>query len=530
MGSAGTPKSGRTLGLRWSGEGSADLRSRLNGYTLRRAVLAGIAIGAFVVGIAAASAVLEGEVDPGFVVDATGSRVEAVTPAGYAWQGGVRTGQAVVAIGAADEPGGWRLETTDGTGHFVVVEATANDGLAATWALAAGSLGIGGVALLLLRARRQWVLPAAAIAFVVAGPPLVQSGNVALATLDLAFAALVPTGWAIERLPGGTAKSAVMGAGLAGFVAIWAVARSTGTGGVDSLEWARQSLGTWGSGVLVLDRVLALRAGGPMLLTRPRPFDVAAVALVAGGALALVTLFPLPPLVIAGLAAAAVIAIPTMRRRLRPIENALLADVRAQAAVEATEQERGRLARELHDVPLQELFGVIRRLEVKPGAEAESDDLRALASHLRNVAIDLRPPVLDDLGLPAALEYLAEGATGPVCPVVAEISDGTGIARAQRPPEAVELAMFRIAMEAVANAVAHAGATQIRVAAAVEPKRVELRIIDNGTGLDPTAAKDSVRRRHMGLNSMHRRADAIDADFAIKATKSGTTVEAVWQS
>jgi len=296
------------------------------------------------------------------------------------------------------------------------------------------------------------------------------------------------------------------------------------------LDWIRANVATWGTGLVVLDRVASFGSGDPMLLaTRPRPFDVAVVAVVAGGALALVSLFALPPLVVAVAAAAAVLAIPTARRRLRPLENALLADVRAQAAAEATEEERGRLARELHDVPLQELFGVIRRLEVKPGTEAESDDLRALASHLRNVAIDLRPPVLEDLGLPAALEYLAEGANSPERPIVAEIIDRAGIVRSQRPPDAVELAMFRIAMEAVTNAVAHSGADSIRISAIVEPRRVELRVADDGAGLDPAAAKAALKAKHMGLSSMRRRADAIDADFSIHAGGAGTTIEAVWQ-
>jgi len=265
-------------------------------------------------------------------------------------------------------------------------------------------------------------------------------------------------------------------------------------------------------------------------VTRPRPFDVAAVALIAGAALALVSIFAVPLFAVVLLAALAVVAIPTFRRQLRPLENVLLSDVREQAAVSAVEAERGRVARELHDVPLQELFGIIRRLEVKPGTEAESDDLRALASHLRNVAIDLRPPVLDDLGLAAALDYLAEGASTPDLPVRAQVEDGTGLARTKRPPEQVELAFYRIATEAVTNALAHSRATEIRVVADVRPKRIELEVVDNGAGLDPAAAKAAARQKHMGLSSMRRRAEAIDADFSINATRQGTTVRAVWQA
>jgi signal transduction histidine kinase len=450
-------------------------------------------------------------------------------PTGLAWRLGIRPGQVVVDQRAADDPGGWRLETTDGSRTFLVDEATANQDLLQELPLAVAAVIAGAAALLLLRARRSWVLPASCLAFVLAAMPLVEGGNAGLAEVELAVAAIVPAGWTIGRLPGGRLKDVVLGLGLLAFTLGWVYAREAPLAAADGLEWARQNLSTWGTGLVVLDRVVAIRTGNPVPLIRPRPFDVAALGLVSGGALALVYLAALPPVFIAVVAAIAVLAIPTLRRRLRPVEDALLADVRAQAAAEASEEERGKLARELHDVPLQELFGVIRRLEVKPGTEAESDDLRALASHLRNVAINLRPPVLDDLGLPAALEFLAEGARSDDRRVVAEIRDGTGLAREERPPEPVELALFRIAAEAVTNAVAHSGATEIRMTASVEPARVDLRISDNGGGLNPEAARAALRQKHMGLNSMRRRAEAIDADFRIQATRQGTTIETVWQ-
>jgi two-component system NarL family sensor kinase len=530
MAREGTGKSGRTLALPLSVEGSADLSKQWDGYTLRRAAVAAVAIGAFVAGVAASAVVVEGEVDPGVVADPSGSSIEFVAPSGLAWRFGLRPGQRVVSISRSDAPGGWRIESTDGFANYVIDQATADGALAATWPLSAGSLATGAFALLFLRARRRWVLPAGSLALLLAGPSLESSGSSILAVVDLGASALLPCLWLASRAPGRAARVTISAVAM-GFLAGWAYARVSALPGVENFDWVRANVATWGTGAIVLDRVAALRSGDAMLLgTRPRPFDVAAIAVVAGGALAVVSLSALPPLAVAVAAAGAVLAIPTARRRLRPLENALLADVRAQAAAEATEEERGRLARELHDVPLQELFGVIRRLEVKPGTEAESDDLRALASHLRNVAIDLRPPVLEDLGLPAALEYLAEGTSGPGRPVVAEIADHAGIVRAQRPPEAVELAMFRIAMEAVANALAHSGAASIHVSAIVEPRRVELRIADNGAGLDPEAARAALKAKHMGLTSMRRRADAIDADFSIRAGQTGTTVEAIWRA
>ncbi len=530
MANTGRAKAGRTLAGRLRIEGSADLSRLLAGYTLRRTALAGVALASFMAGIAASSAVLQGEADPGVVAGMPGSYITAVSPTGFAWRDGVRPGQLVISLTAADDPGGWRLQTTDGSAFFVSEAAQANTGLRASLPLVLAALGISLAAVLLLRARRRWVLPTASIALLLASYSLALHGNPMLSTLGLGAAAFVPAGWIVARLPGGIIKSALLALALLGFLAAWGVARLDALGDYDSLDWIRGNLALWGTAALVLERAAVWRtAGDPMPLIRPRPFDVAALALIAGGALALVNLFAISPVLIAVAAAGAVVAVPRLRRTLQPLEKALLADVREQAASQAAELERGKLARELHDVPLQELFGVIRRLEIKPGTESESDDLRALASHLRNVAIELRPPVLDDLGLAAALEYLADGATRPECPVLAEVGNHAGLGRAQRPPEEVELAMFRIATEAVGNALAHSGASRIVLRAEVDPSRVDLTVSDDGGGLEAAAARAASRQRHMGLSSMRHRAEAIDAELQISGSRSGTHVRVVWQ-
>jgi signal transduction histidine kinase len=270
--------------------------------------------------------------------------------------------------------------------------------------------------------------------------------------------------------------------------------------------------------------------GQPVRMLRPRLFDVLVVAGLALATFVTGAVLRLPPLVTALLLLVVLVVVPALRRRLgRPIEELLLGDVRQQAAAEASEAERARLARELHDVPLQELAAVIRRLEILPGAESESEDLRSLAGHLRNVATELRPPVLDDLGLPAALDFLAEEAATPGLPVTAEVVDATGFGADRRPPTEVELAMFRIASEAVGNAVRHSGGSEVRVRAMVAPDRVELAISDDGTGIATGAARDAARRKRLGLASMRRRAEAIDAELSIDSTR-GTTIRVVWQA
>jgi signal transduction histidine kinase len=521
-------KPGRTLG--WLNKGPAGLRRIAPGYTLRRAAVTGIAIGAFTAGLAASSAALRGEADAGVVPDLPGGGIGSVSPTGFAWRDGIRQGQIVVALTSADEPGGWRLETLDGQRRFVSEASRADAGLRASLPLALVALVAGGLGLLLLRTRRQWLLPVAAVAFVAASVPLGLQGNPALSTGVLGAAGLVPASWAISRLRGGRPKDVALGLAAVAGLSSWALARLGGWTVYDEIESLRATFSMWGTAAFIVDRaVLPTLGGEPIQVIRPGFVDVVAVALLTGGALASLVLFEVPPIVVATFVGLAILARQVLRHQLRLIEDALLADVRAQAQAEGVEGERGRLARELHDVPLQELIGVIRRLDVLPGAEAESDDLRALAGHLRNVAVELRPPVLDDLGLPAALEYLAEQTTSEERPIVAVTKADTSPSAASRPPADVELAMFRIATEAVTNAVRHAGASAIEIRAEVEPTRVELVVTDDGSGFDAGAAS-SARGKHIGLSSMRRRAQAIDADLSITAESPGTRVRALWQA
>jgi signal transduction histidine kinase len=287
----------------------------------------------------------------------------------------------------------------------------------------------------------------------------------------------------------------------------------------------------WGGLALLADRaVVPILRGESIGVMRPRIFDVAVIAACAALGLVLMNLH-VDTLVVVTMLVGVMVVLPSTRKRIgEPIEDALFGDVREAAAAEAAEAERARLARDLHDVPLQELVAVIRRLEIMPGTEAESEDLRNLAGHLRNVATELRPPVLDDLGLPAALDYLAEESTSNALPVSADIVDETGFGAERRPPADVELAMYRIASEAVGNAVRHSGGTRVRIGGSVAPGRVELTVADDGAGLAPNAAHEAAKRKRMGLASMRRRAQAIDAELSIDGSTRGTQVRVAWQA
>jgi signal transduction histidine kinase len=520
---------GKTLGL---AQGLAGLSPADLGYKVRRSALTALATGALIAGLSATSVALQGVADPGVTYDESGTIVLAVNHFGFAWQYGVRPGDVVVSTVAVDE-GGWTMVTRDPAGNTHTADGiAAYAGVAATLPVGAIALVLSILAVLFLSTRRRWVVPTASLALLAASVPLDAQGGSDLATVVLAGAAIVPAINIGRRIPIAIAVRVALVAVLLVFVGTWAYARLADATAYEGLESARSSIAFWGALALSADRaVVPILRGETIGVIRPRLFDVAVIAAFALVGLVLMSVLNQSPIVVGAMLLAVVVVLPSTRRRIgEPIEDAIFGDVREAAAAEAAEAERARLARELHDVPLQELVAVIRRLEILPGTEAESEDLRALAGHLRNVATELRPPVLDDLGLPAALDYLAEESSSSAMPVTAEIVDDTGFGPDRRPPSDVELAMFRIASEAVGNAVRHSGGSAVRIRAAVAPDRVEIVVSDDGAGLAADAARDAAKRKRMGLASMRRRAQAIDAELSIDGSAAGTQVKVAWQA
>lgn len=186
-------------------------------------------------------------------------------------------------------------------------------------------------------------------------------------------------------------------------------------------------------------------------------------------------------------------------------------------AVAAAETERARLAAELHDDPIQQLTMLVRRLDEGGHADAAAE-ARDVADKLRAVVGDLRVPILDDLGAGAALEWLVERVE-PVAggPVRLERTDE------RRPPPEVELAVFRVAQEAVANAIRH-GRPPIALRYDVRPDgRVTLAVDDAGDGIGPDAAADATQAGRYGLLNMRQRAEHIGALLDIRAWPGGGT-------
>jgi len=193
--------------------------------------------------------------------------------------------------------------------------------------------------------------------------------------------------------------------------------------------------------------------------------------------------------------------------------------------VTAREEERRRIRRDLHDgmgptlaaMQLQ-LKAVQRLLPGDPDRAGEIvgdllGDVRATTADIRRLVYDLRPPMLDDLGLVGAL-HSQRPLDGPDLRVEAD-------ADMQPLPAAVEVALYRIAAEAIQNAAKHAAARTVRVHVTTDGTDAQMTIVDDGRGL-PAGLIEGV-----GLAAMRERADELGGQVAIRdEAPSGTRVVA----
>jgi signal transduction histidine kinase len=193
-------------------------------------------------------------------------------------------------------------------------------------------------------------------------------------------------------------------------------------------------------------------------------------------------------------------------------------------SMQASERERARWARELHDDTLQQLAGLkmllsgARRqgtLEPLGGAIEQIDEMIA---ELRRLIADLRPAALDDLGLAEAVESLLDRTQRTSgLKASAQIDIGGG----RLPPE-LENGAYRIVQEALTNVVKHAGATQITVTLTREDNTLCIAVCDDGIGVDPTAATDG-----FGLIGMRERVSLAGGTLDIaRGATAGTRITA----
>lgn len=210
------------------------------------------------------------------------------------------------------------------------------------------------------------------------------------------------------------------------------------------------------------------------------------------------------------------------RERMR----ALAAEV-----IEVGDRERAVLARELHDSTAQHLAALL--LQISAAARdcedpvlrerllAARDSAQEITEEVRLLSHTVHPRVLDDLGLPAALQKLAR-----------DSSRGTGIdveveapAAAPRLPQPVASTLYRVAQESMHNAIKHASPRKVSVVMHQDDDTARLEVLDDGCGFDLEEAQR--RRPGMGLLSMRERVSLVDGTLDIRtAPGNGTTVTA----
>jgi two-component system sensor histidine kinase UhpB len=206
---------------------------------------------------------------------------------------------------------------------------------------------------------------------------------------------------------------------------------------------------------------------------------------------------------------------------------------RASQIIQAQEQERQRIARELHDETSQVLTSLLISLTLleesveTQEARERVADTRALAHStlraIRNLSIDLRPSALDDLGLLPALRWYVKEYQKK-CAIEVEFN-ATGFK--ERIPAEMETALYRIVQEGLTNTAKHANAHKVTIILKEDKNRVYARIADDGKGFDYEALlKTPGQERGLGLAGMHERAVLLDGTLAIHTLSGkGTTIE-----
>lgn len=191
--------------------------------------------------------------------------------------------------------------------------------------------------------------------------------------------------------------------------------------------------------------------------------------------------------------------------------------------IEVQEEERKRISREIHDGPAQMLANILLRSELVDRTFREGSPEDALAEiksmrkmvrsslyEVRRIIYDLRPMALDDLGLiPTIKKYV--NTTAEYNNVKIEF---TSIGEVKRINQKYEIAFFRLAQEAIQNAVKHAEATLITVKIEICSRNLNLVITDNGKGFDPTIKRD----KSFGLMGMKERVEMFDGIIDINST------------
>ena len=196
------------------------------------------------------------------------------------------------------------------------------------------------------------------------------------------------------------------------------------------------------------------------------------------------------------------------------------------------EKERLRLAQELHDGPMQEIYSAIYQIEGLRDSvdgphqemlEGIKNDLQKVLHELRATAKELRPPTIANFGLEKAIRSHAEDFKEKYPDISLRLSLAVDH---QLLPVDVRLVLFRIYQQALANVIRHAAADEVHVHFVFDAEEATLEITDNGSGFTvPANWLDLTRRGHFGLAGAAERAQVLGGSFTVESRPgSGTTV------
>jgi len=243
-------------------------------------------------------------------------------------------------------------------------------------------------------------------------------------------------------------------------------------------------------------------------------------------------------------------ALDTMRQRLRDAyddaerQNRQLEERVAERTVrlrqflgqtiDAQEEERRRLSRELHDETAQTLAALGIALDrardelqgASPSALRQILEAKEIATRLlaetRRLILGLRPSLLDDMGLLAAIRWYAESYLGDQGVVVTVVADQSP----QRLPGHIELTLFRIAQETITNIAKHAQATRVQISLAFTDRTVTVTVADDGRGFDVerALARRGASPESLGLMGMQERVRLLNGRMEIRSGEGGGTM------
>ena len=223
-------------------------------------------------------------------------------------------------------------------------------------------------------------------------------------------------------------------------------------------------------------------------------------------------------------------------RRQAELDRRREQELSVRKILEAQEEERGRIAKEIHDETLQDLVALSytaaslleecrdRDVGIRDKAQVINETSVRVARELRRISADLSPTVLEHLGLVAAIGWLAERnrEQGDIPTSVDVIGTPSNLTKQ------VETTVFRVVQEALNNVRKHSSATQARVFIEFKHDSVELQVQDNGLGFDPAVHMHRLATEgHLGLLGVRERIAAVGGTFGIYSAPITGTVLSV---